>query len=605
MAKGKNRHEDSGAFRLLLELYTHLGGKRRFQLILAGLLILTSALSEIGSLASIIPFLAVLSNPKILWEKVYVREMANFLGINSYQDLVIPVSILFGTAAVIAALVRLSSLWINGRIAALIGSDISCKAYYLTLFQPYEVHLNRNGSEVIAATTTHTVQVAGVINSSLQLITSLFISIGLLIALMIVDWQIASIAIAVFGLSYLFIGSVVRRGLLANSRIVGRLSKLQVQTIQEGLGAIRDILLDGSQNEYFRTYRKLDLPMRLLQAKSGFIGSFPRYVLEAIGLILITFLAVSLTYYRADSLSVITLLGTLALGSQRLLPALQQVYVSWSMINARQSSLEAVLKLLNQSEPISSNSSGPKKLAFDYFVKAKEICFAYDNSNGLTLKNINLTVSKGEKIGIIGPTGSGKSTLVDILMGLLRPTNGDILVDNKSLYDLDSSGLLFEWRSKISHVPQSIFLSDATIAENIAFGVPKKEIDIDRVRRAAGTAQISSYIESQPAGYNALVGERGIKLSGGQRQRIGIARALYKDSSIIIFDEATSALDPETELSVMESLENVYQNLTIIIIAHRYNTVSRCDRIIKIKDGEIEAQGSPDDVLDDDAICQP
>jgi ATP-binding cassette subfamily B protein len=276
-------------------------------------------------------------------------------------------------------------------------------------------------------------------------------------------------------------------------------------------------------------------------------------------------------------------LGALALGAQRLLPTLQQAYASWSSIVGSQAAIENVLNLLNKPLLINSIPSNDGKLLFSNQIELCEVWFRYAPELPWVFQNLNLNIKKGKRIGFIGVTGGGKSTLLDIIMGLLSPSKGALKIDGQRI----SATNLAAWQANIAHVPQTIFLSDATIAENIAFGVALQDIDLDRVKRAAQQAQISTTIESMKLQYSTIVGERGIKLSGGQRQRIGIARALYKEANVLILDEATSALDSETEQAVVEAIENLSPDLTILVIAHRVSTLKSCSQIIELNQGLI------------------
>jgi ATP-binding cassette subfamily B protein len=286
-------------------------------------------------------------------------------------------------------------------------------------------------------------------------------------------------------------------------------------------------------------------------------------------------------------------LGVFALGAQRLLPALQQIYSSWTSIAVSRSSLSDTLSLLDQPIPDELTELAPKPLAILNSVSFDSVCFRYSTDGPWILKDLCLSIPKGSRIGFVGSTGSGKSTTLDIFMGLLKPTEGQIMIDGRPLLHSNTRA----WQRSIAHVPQSIYLSDATMAENIAFGVPPSSIDLDRVALAARHAQISDFIENCQKGYWAHVGERGMRLSGGQRQRIGIARALYKEASVLVFDEATSALDSATERTVMEAIEGLSSKLTILIIAHRLSTVEGCDSIVELGNGKVIAQGSYSELI--------
>ena len=573
---------------LLLGLWSHLSPRRHRQLAALLLVMIASGAAEVFSLAAVLPFLAVLSSPEQLWQMPVVQSLAAAVGIRETMGLLLPVTVLFGAAAVLAAAVRLMNLWLNGRLAAAIGSDLSCEAYRRTMYQPYVVHVQRNTSGVITATTVHITQTVLVINTVLQLTTAAVVTLGLLTALVVADWKLAVTAITVFGSAYGLLGLTARRQLAANSAVMAQAAQDQVKNLQEGLGAIRDVLLDGTQNTYLRIYRQSDHRLRITQAQSSFLGSFPRYALEALGMLLIAVLALLLSWQKGNSAGVIPVLGTLALGSQRLLPAFQQVYGGWALIRARRAELVNVLQMLDQPIPEAVLNNCSKPLPLKKALYFQQLSFRYGDQGPLVLNGIDLQIRCGERIGIVGATGSGKSTLLDLLMGLLEPTSGKIFVDGHDLYDPEHSYRLSAWRSIIAHVPQSIYLADSSIAENIAFGVPKDLIDMARVRQAAEQAQIAAFIDSSDHGYGSFVGERGIRLSGGQRQRIGIARALYKQAQVLVFDEATSALDNDTEAAVMEAIEGLSRDLTVIMIAHRLSTIARCDRVIELGHGTVQ-----------------
>ena len=298
---------------------------------------------------------------------------------------------------------------------------------------------------------------------------------------------------------------------------------------------------------------------------------------------------------RGSGTAVIPLLGALALGAQRLLPALQQVYSGWSSLASFTAAMQAVLAMLNQPLPPVMSIAEPLSLLDG--IQLRGIHFRYEREQPDVLRGVDLEIRSGERIGLIGSTGSGKSTTIDVLMGLLTPTAGMLLVDGKNLHDREHPERLESWRAAIAHVPQSIYLADVTIAENIAFGVPREKINLARVKEAASQAQIASFIEESLDGYDSFVGERGIRLSGGQRQRIGSARALYKKAKVLVLDEATSALDSATEQALMEAINQMSKHLTIVMVAHRLSTVQNCDRVIRLSEGSVSADGPPQEVL--------
>lgn len=576
---------------LLKGIWFHLSQRRRIQLCLLVFVMLISGAAELLSLGVVMPFLTVLSDPESLWNQPLVQVFIAHLGYTHPRQLVIPITIAFALAALFAAILRLFNLWFSGRLSAAIGSDLSCDAYRRTLYQPYEVHLQRNSASVIASTTTQIGTTVAGLSALLQLTTALVIAFGLFTGLLLVDPVVAVSAAALFGGAYSSLAVTSRRELQINSYKISSAVGWQLKALQEGLGAIRDVLLDGTQNSYLQIYSEADRPLRQLQAKNSFLSAFPRYTIEALGMVAIAVLGGLLVLQNGVVISVIPLLGTFALGAQRLLPALQQIYGGWAALKGYQKSIHDVLEMLNQPLPVLTSSR--KSLLLKKNICFSEVRFRYTNDSEEVLRSINFEIQRGERIGVIGTTGSGKSTTIDLLMGLLVPSSGKIYVDGIDLHDPVNHDILLAWRSSIAHVPQSIYLADSSIAENIAFGVPEEKIDFEKVRKVAKQAQISSYIECMPEAYETFVGERGIRLSGGQRQRIGIARALYKEAQILVLDEATSALDNSTEQAIMTTVNSLSKELTVVMIAHRLSTIQNCDRLIKLENGIVISNVSP------------
>ena len=570
---------------LLCRLWYCISHRRRRQFgSLLALMIFTS-FAEILSIGAVLPFLAVLTAPSRVFESHAAQPFIQMLNINTPDQLLLPLTIAFGLAAFIAGAMRLLLLWASTRLSFATGADLSINIYRRTLYQPYAVHVARNSSEVISGISGKANGVIySIITPILILISSSIMLVAILIALLSVDPIIALAAFGGFGVIYGFIIWFTRNQLLINSQRIARESTYVIKSLQEGLGGIRDVLIDGSQATYCQIYRDADHPLRTAQGNNLFISQSPRYGMEALGMLLIAVLAYALARQPDGIAKAIPILGALALGAQRLLPVLQQAYAAWSSIQSEQASLQDTLELLGQPLPDYADQLVTNPMSFQQQISLKQLSFQYGPQTPWVLKNLNFTIAKGSRVGFIGTTGSGKSTLLDIVMGLLQPTEGVFEIDGQIV----TMGNHRAWQAHIAHVPQTIFLSDSTIEENIAFGVPPDQIDNVRVKQAAQQAQIADAIESWPKQYQTFVGERGIRLSGGQRQRIGIARALYKQADVIIFDEATSALDNDTEFAVMQAIEGLSKELTILIIAHRLTTLKNCTQIVELNEGEIK-----------------
>ncbi len=554
---------------------------------------ISASLLEVVSIGAVLPFIGVLVSPEKIFGYKFIQPLIQYLEFAEPKEIVLPITALFVFAAIIAGIVRLVLMYVMIRLSYAVGADFSIDIYRRTLYQEYDVHLSRNSSEVIDGIITKTnIVIRGILSPSLMFISSIILIFGIVSALLIINFTIAISAFIGFGSLYLVVIKYTRNKVAVNSQSVAEKSTLMVKAIQEGLGGIRDVLINGSQEFFCKLYRKSDLPMRLAFGNNAFIAGSPRYIMESLGMALIAIIAYFIINQDNSINQAIPILGALALGAQRLLPCLQQAYSSYSSIMSARASFMEVLKLLDQPYEI-ENRQFKKSLNFKEKIELQNIDFGYDRINPLILKNINLDILKGSCVGFIGPTGSGKTTLLDIIMGLLHPTKGYMAIDGIIINKKNKNA----WQAKISHVPQNIFLSDGSVESNIAFGVPKDQINLKKVKKAAEKAQISGVIESWEHGYNSRIGEGGVKISGGQRQRIGIARALYKDVEVLIFDEATSALDVKTERSVMESIEVLKNELTILIIAHRLTTLQKCDYVIKLDKGLIIKKGSYKDII--------
>jgi ATP-binding cassette subfamily B protein len=586
---------DFGTRALIARLWSHLERRRHRQFAWILGLTLLSAFGEIASLGAVIPFLAVLTAPDLLFRRPMIAHWANSFGIDRPSDLLTPFTIAFAVIALGSAAVRMLLLRASARFAFAAGADLSSEVYRRTLYQPYRVHVARNSSEVISGITQKVSStVLSVIYPLMTLISSGVTLIATLVTLLVIDPILAVGAGFGFGISYGVITWFSRRHLHENSRLIAASYTQGIKALQEGLGGIRDVLLDGSQPVYCEIYSRADRALRRAQGNNVFIAQSPRFSMEAVGLILIAGLAFVLSRSSRGITAALPVLGALALGAQRLLPALQQVYNAWATIAGSRASFQDTIDLLDQPMPPQSTWARAAALPFNEQISFNQVFFRYRAQGPWIIDNLNLIIPKGARVGLVGATGGGKSTVLDLLMGLLQPDAGAISIDGRAL----DAGTVRAWQACIAHVPQNIFLADASLAENIAFGVPPEEIDLQRVRIAAERAQVAEFIDAMPEGFNSAVGERGVRLSGGQRQRIGIARALYKHASVLVLDEATSALDNTTERSVMDAIEGLSRDLTIVLIAHRLSTVRRCDTIIEIEGGRVVAQAPYDQLLE-------
>jgi ABC-type bacteriocin/lantibiotic exporter with double-glycine peptidase domain len=565
----------------LIWMYINPNHKKALYILLT--LMLISSVVEVLSVGAVLPFLSVLSSPDQFSESYFVSAIIKAFGIHGSKELTVFFTLIFITAILLSAAIRVMVLWYGTKISYLIGADLSAKMYWKTLSQPYSVHIERNSSEVISAISNKSVSAMLTINGVLTVLSSTLIFSFIFVGMLFINPIVFIIAMTGFGFLYLLVMFFSRRQLKKNAQIISDNSTKSIKYLQEGLGGIRDILIDGSQEIYFQQFNKADLSLRAAQGSNIFISQYPRYAIESIGMVMIAFLALFLIDEQGGLAEAIPILGLLAVGAQRILPILQQVFSAWAAFKGNQASLVEILMYLGQKTSTSENVSEGIAFEFNETILFKDVAFKYQAASVEVLSGINILIMRGSKVGIIGKTGSGKSTFLDILMGLLEPSSGEIYIDS---HRISKENRIF-WQKNVAHVPQSVYLADSTIKENIAFGVPLEKIDISRVHKVAAQAQLSEFIDGLPLTYETRVGERGAQLSGGQRQRIGIARALYKRAGLIIFDEATSALDEDTENNVMQAINSLDNNLTLVIVAHRLSTLKNCDVIYEILDGAL------------------
>lgn len=548
--------------RFLWNRISFLGKKKSISLTAV---IIFGAILEIGVIGVFIPFISTL----IIGSNEGDPSKIIFLNRNFEK---LEITILFILLVIFSGISKLLILKMGTRLAFNIGADFSRDIFEKVISQPYRFHINSNSSAIISVGAKVNTVVYGILMPFINLFSSLIIVVAISITLFIINPLIFFAVSIMLGSAYIVVVVMVKRKLHFNGAVISNEHTELIKVQQETLGSIRDIILDHSQIYFCLKYQKSDLPYRMAMGSTVFISQFPKFILETIGLVLIA----GLSYFvSAANQMIVPLLGAIALGAQRLLPAFQLMYSSWTTMIGNTASLDDVLEYLNLNtgEGINRNRS----LIFTDHIELIGIGFGYSD-NHKTLNNINLKIYKGATIGIIGKTGSGKSTLVDLIMGLILPSEGQILVDG---VDIAVKENLISWQHQIAHIPQHIYLADTTIIENIAIGVAPGMINLDLIKRAAEIACAHEFIEGMNNGYHSMIGERGMQLSGGQRQRLGIARAVYKNPSLLVMDEATSALDVETEKKVMKNIHEM--KITTLIISHHKEMLRDCDQVLEVK----------------------
>ena len=534
----------------------------------------------------IIPLITVLTEPSKLLEYILINDLSAKFGIIEPTDLVLPIIILFISVIIFSTLVRVSSIKVSADFSFLLGSKLSTKVYTNILYRSYEEHKNINSSEDISKLISKiNTLINGLIFPFVMLANAILMLVAIAILFVFVNVYLTMSILVGLVTIYLMVTMYFKSKLKKNSIIIASNQDRHVQLVQESTGGIQDIILNTTFGYFIDKYKQIDFSIRKNQALIVLTAQMPRFLIECfsiIFLILISYYFAYISEFIPKNI-LLAVFITLAMTLQRILPIAQQAYRSWANIEGSKQSLLDVFELMTEPHHFSL-SAEKNEITFNNEISMVNISFKYQNSDILSLNNISLKIMKGEKVGIIGKTGSGKSTFIDLIMGLLKPTSGKLLIDGQEV----GSDNIKSWYSLISHVPQSMFLIDGTIYENISFCSHINDIDKIKAKEAGKLACIDEFINQKKNGYFEKVGERGAKLSGGQRQRIGIARSLYKKSPIIILDEATSALDKLTEEKIMNNIYNLKDQPTVFIIAHRLSTLKGCDKIVELENGKIK-----------------
>ncbi len=582
------------AFQKFLYLLTSRERKRAILLII---LILIMALLDMIGVASILPFMAVLSNPVVIETNFALNKLFQFskvFGVDGNQQFIFALGIAVFFLLILSLLFKAFTTYMQVRFVQMLEYSISKQLVEGYLHQPYSWFLNRNSADLGKTILSEVGIVIGTgVRPLMELIAKGFVAFFIIFLLIIVDPKLALVVGftlgAAYGIIFYFVRSFLNK--IGKQRLKSNESRFTI--VSEAFGAAKEVKVGGLEQSFIKRFSDPANIFAKTQASSQIISQLPRYFLEAIsfgGILLVILYFIIKTGSFDNALPVITLY---AFAGYRLMPALQQIYSSFTRLSFSGPTLDRLYYDLKNLKPKIINQD-KSNLSLNQNIKLKNIYFKYLNSSSYALKNINLDINAKSTIGIVGTTGSGKTTTVDIILGLLESEKGSLEVDGQVI---DKNNLR-NWQRIIGYVPQHIYLSDDTVAANIAFGLDLEEIDHDAVEKVSRIANLHQFVINElPKQYQTKIGERGIRLSGGQRQRIGIARALYLNPKILILDEATSSLDNLTEKAVMDELINLNKDITIIMIAHRLSTVRKCDKIFLFEKGEMINQGTFDELI--------
>lgn len=577
---------------VLRQLWSLFNRRERWQLALLTVALIVRAGVEMVGVASIAPFMSVVADPSTIQTNEWLARAYETFGFTSSTSFLMAMGVAVIGVLAVSNTFSAAALWALLRFSWGTHHRLSMRLLRGYLAQPYEYFVSRNSAGLHKTLLSEVNQVvSGVLVHVLNGTARLLVIVAIVGLLIVLDPFLAVVIVSVLGGAYGGVYLLVRRQQRALGIARVRANEHRYKIAGEAFGGIKDVKVLGREGAFLSRYAPPSWTFSTATATNGAMVQLPRYLLETIafgGIVLIV-----LYYLRQGEglAQILPVLSLYAFAGYRLMPELQQVFAGVTAIRFNQAALDALTEDLGEvDQPLSAGDESA--LPFEASVRFEGVTFRYKGAPGPALKRISLTIPRNQTIGLVGASGSGKTTLVDLLLGLYDPVEGRILIDNTEL----TEKTLGAWRSQVGYVPQHIFLTDDTIAHNIAFGVPPDEVDREQIEQAARIAHLHDFIQTLPDGYDTVVGERGVRLSGGQRQRIGIARALYHDPEVLVMDEATSALDGATENAVMEAIRELTGQKTIVLIAHRLSTVEECDCIYLLDGGRVQDQGRYEDL---------
>ena len=582
---------------LIKHLFSLLTSRQRRQFFALQILVVFMAVAETAGVASIIPFMALVGNMSQLQQDTFIAQIYQTSGVNSETQFLFLLG--FGVLGMlfIATLISSYTIWTLSMFSNKIGAEIADRLYTHYLKQGWLFHASGSSALLTKKIAIESMRVTtGILLPLMHVNAKTILALLMISSIFIYDPMVAIIIFSIFALAYSVLFTVVRMRLQKNGRIISMVNEQRFRLMNEGFGGIKDVLLLGRDTDFIERFNKTGISLAKSLGTNDALGTVPRYIMELVAFgSMIAVVLYLIANYEGNLGVILPILSVYALAGVKLLPAFQSVYTSIAKIRAHSPAFESIQDDLTHSKSTkfsTSNSEGvvliPQKK-----ISLENVTFKYPNKEEKALNNLNISIPVNSIVGIVGPSGSGKSTLVDILLGLIKPQQGQLKIDENII---DSKNCR-SWQNTIGFVAQNIFLSEGSISENVAFGIPKDQINQNQVHRALKLAHLDDLVKSFEDGIHTRVGERGIQLSGGQRQRIGIARALYYKAEVLVFDEATSSLDGITEKMIMEAIHNFSGQKTIIMIAHRLKTVQKCDQIFFVDKGRVIDKGTYQELI--------
>lgn len=590
-------------FRIIRDLFSLLTPSQRKRFYLLQILVILMALSQIAGVASIIPFMALIADLNQLQQDTFIAQVYAASGLNSESQFVFWLGLSVLIMLFLASIISMYTTWRISIFANKIGVEIADRLYTHYLKQDWLFHASGSSAQLTKQIAIECLRVNhGILLPLMHLNANVVFVTSMSISIFIFDPIVAIVGFAVFAFSYFFIFKLVSLTLLKNGRSISEMNEKRFRLMNEGFGGIKDVLLLGRKSDFIDRFFKSGLVFAQSQGVNTALAHAPRYFMELIAFgSMISLVLYLFTSYNADLSLILPILSVYAIAGMKLLPAFQGIYNSLAGIEGNTSAFESIRQDLIDTSEIrpTTNISKTGKEEKSYLnpkkqISLENISFRYPGKEELVLNQMNISIPVKKVIGIVGSSGSGKSTLVDVLLGLIQPQEGFLKIDDKTINNQNRRS----WQNSIGFVAQAIFLSEGTIAENVAFGLQKNQINFKQVENALKLANLEEFVKELKNGVHTKVGERGVQLSGGQRQRIGIARALYHQPEILIFDEATSSLDGITEKMIMQAVHKFSGEKTIIMIAHRLKTVEKCDQIFFIDEGKVADQGTFQELIE-------
>jgi len=586
-------------FKMIRQLFSLLSPRQVKQFYILQVLVVVMAFTELLGIASIAPFMALVGDISILEKSNVFAELYQMSGLTDPMDFVFYTGLLVLVALTISTLVSMFTIWKLSLYGASVGIEIADRLYAYYMQEDWQFHASGSSAQLTKQVSTEAMRITGgIIQPLMRMNAKVVLAVLISVSILIYNPVIAIVGLLIFAIAYFLLYKLVRNKLVSNGQKISQVSTDRFRLMNEGFGGIKDVLLLNRSHDFVKRFEESGtIYARALGLNAG-ISQVPRYFMELIAFGSMIGLVLLLIQWHEGNLgAVLPILAVYALAAFKLLPALQQIYASVAQIKGNIAAFEAVKEDLEQSlnhKDSVTEEIIPIRKDLKEKITLSDIKFGYPGKSRPAVNGVTMTIPVNSVVGLVGSSGSGKSTLIDLLLGLLTPQSGHLYMDDTCITAENKRA----WQDTLGFVPQSIFLSEGSIAENIAFGLPAKDIDLKQVNKALELASLTELVAQLPDGVNTKVGERGVQLSGGQRQRIGIARALYHEAKVLVFDEATSALDGITEKIIMDAIHDFSGQKTIIMIAHRLKTVQKCDIIYLMEQGKIVDQGTYQELLE-------